>query len=152
RMLPARHQQPLRQVNLKTIAGVDVLDPPADHFAVALGREVARHARMARQWILRAESRAVGPAVPDTRTVRHSRTQGSQGIENLAQSESRSLTAGFGSRFRKSRRNQPRSLLLVIKSQNPVIQTGDEQRHLELVAARPGKPFDVVTQLVTEQS
>ena len=54
--------------------------------------------------------------------------------------------------FRQSGRDDPRSPLVVIEGDHPIVEADRQVRRLELIAARLRQAFDVMAQVIAEQT
>src|SRR5262249_16910266 len=149
-MLDLGSQQPLRQVDLKAIPGVDVVDGPADGREVTVAVEGAGDARMAWERILRGKVLTVGRTLRVRNRTRSGRPSAKH-ISNRRQPTCRPISP-LPPRLRKARRSHPRPVGRVVPGDHPVVDADCKVRDAELVELRAGDALDRVLQTISKQA
>ena len=123
-------QQPLREIHLEHVAGVDVVDRPLDRRMIAVGGKIAGQAVVARDRELRGE----GGCSKRFDIVRF----GSRWMTAVTAAretgpvEQRRVRAARPDPFREALRNQPGVSLLVIERDHDVVQADGQRGKLEI--------------------
>jgi hypothetical protein len=145
-----RIEEPLGEVDLEDVAGMDVFDGSLDGLDVALFREVAEETGWAGDGKGRSE---VGWRESTSRVRRGFLWSGRllQPPKKLLQPFLCSALAAGGFGFGKSLRDDPGSPLHMIKGQHHVVEADEERGDLELIKPRRGNFLQAAGQVITKK-